>query len=135
MSGEKDLRILLKNIKPILNAGEFVFCCAQNLKNLDLAELFGFFREEEALTVIVSKPYADRMGLNYTIAFSWITLKVHSSLEVVGFTAAFSKALADQGIGCNVVAGYYHDHLFVNKTHTSQAIQILESLYISPTAT
>ena len=128
MNGEKKLPILLKNMNPILNAGDFVFCQVQNLEGIDLSELVSFFREYDGISIIVSKSYADLRKLNYSFVSSWITLKVHSSLDAVGFTAAFSKALADHGIGCNVVAAYYHDHLFISKTYSTKAIQILESL-------
>ena len=58
---------------------------------------------------------------------SWITLSVHSSLEAVGLTAAFSKALSDKGISCNVVAAFYHDHIFFSKKDTEKAMQILKA--------
>ena len=43
----------------------------------------------------------------------WITLRVHSALDAVGMTAAFSVALAVAGLSVNVVAGLHHDQVFV----------------------
>jgi hypothetical protein len=57
-----------------------------------------------------------------------ITLKVHSSLEAVGLTAAFSRALTEAGISANVVAAYYHDHIFVPATDAERAIEALRQL-------
>jgi hypothetical protein len=42
-------------------------------------------------------------------------------------TAAFSKALSDKGISCNVVAAFYHDHIFVGKNDTEKAMQVLKA--------
>ena len=53
---------------------------------------------------------------------------VHSSLEAVGLTAAFALALAQQNISCNVIAGYYHDHIFVSDDDVQQALVILNNL-------
>ena len=128
MSGEKNLAVLLRDLNPVLHQGEFVFSLVEHVENLDLNELVCWFREEEGITIIVSRNYADRIGLNYSFVASWITLKIHSSLEAVGLTAAFSKALADEGIGCNVVAAFYHDHIFVNWADSAKAIQVLKRL-------
>lgn len=64
---------------------------------------------------MVSRAEAERHGLGDAVVSVCrrITLDVHSSLEAVGLTAAMSATLADRGISCNVIAGVYHDHLFV----------------------
>ena len=46
----------------------------------------------------------------------------------VGITAAVSTALARVGISCNVLAGYYHDHLLVPAGSVDEAIDVLGGL-------
>ncbi len=125
MSGEKDLQQLLKSMKPELNSGDYVFCKVENLKDIDLDKIEMFFKEKEAITLILKKEIAASLHLDYSVIMSWITLTVHSSLEAIGLTAAFSKALSENEISCNVVAAYYHDHIFVNKKDAEKAIEIL----------
>jgi len=128
MSGELNLTTLLKNMKPVLNTGEYVFCTVSNIEKIDLNKVLGSFKEKEGITLILTKEYADLMGLSYNSIMSWISLEVHSSLEAVGLTAAFSKVLADANISCNVVAGYYHDHIFVLNQDAQRAIDLLKSI-------
>lgn len=71
---------------------------------------------------------ADDLGLTYTYVAAWITLTVHSSLEATGLTAAFATALADAGISCNVVAAYFHDHIFVAEADGERTIEVLRGL-------
>ncbi|MBC5842435.1 ACT domain-containing protein [Flavobacterium sp. F-380] len=125
MSGEKNLEILLKKMKPKLNAGEFVFCEVKNLEEISLKNILMSFREEESITIIIEKKIADDLDLRYSFVASWITLTIHSALEAVGLTAAFSKALSDKNISCNVVAAFYHDHIFVDTKDAAQAMEIL----------
>ncbi|WP_406844220.1 ACT domain-containing protein [Flavobacterium soyae] len=127
MSGEKDLQTLLKSMKPEHNSGDYVFCKIEKLDPINLDDIVMFFKENEAVTIILKKETADSLKLDYAIVMSWITLSVHSSLEAVGLTAAFSKALSDSNISCNVVAAFYHDHIFVNKKDVKKAIAILNS--------
>lgn len=125
MSGEKNLAILLKNMKPVLNTGDFVFCTVSDIYTIDLSQIIGSFKEKEGLTLVLPKAYADELNLEYFSIMSWITLQVHSSLEAVGLTATFSKVLAENNISCNVVAGYYHDHIFVMKEDGKKAMEVL----------
>ena len=125
MCGEKKLEILLKTMKPKINLGEFVFCEVKNLEKINLNEIVMTFREEESITIIAQKEIADKLNLKYSFIASWITLTIHSSLDAVGLTAAFSKALSENGISCNVVAAFYHDHIFVDKKDTEKTMEIL----------
>ena len=127
MSGEKDLQVLLKSMKPEHVSGDYVFCKVENVKDINLDKIEMFFKEKEAVTVILKKEIADVLQLEYSTIMSWITLTVHSSLEAVGLTAAFSRALSEHQISCNVVAAFYHDHIFVNKNDTQKAMEILNS--------
>ena len=128
MPGEKDLKRLLKTMKPKHNSGDYVFCVVENPSILKMDDIILFFKEQEGNTVVIKKELADKLKLAYSFVASWISLTVHSSLEAIGLTAAFSKALADEGISCNVVAAFYHDHIFVNKNDTERAMEILNKL-------
>jgi hypothetical protein len=128
MNGEKDLHTLIKTFKPVLNSGEYVFCNIDEINSLNFSDFLFVFKEQEGITVVVRKEIADGLKLEYSYISSWITLDVYSSLHAVGFTAAFSTALANEGISCNVVAAFYHDHIFVDIKNASQAMEILNRL-------
>ena len=128
MKGEKNLTALLKNLKPQLHKGEYVFVTLENPNSINRDETIGEFKEAEGTTVIITKQKADSLQLEYNYIAAWITLQVHSALEAVGLTAAFSTALAENNISCNVVAGYYHDHIFVDVKDAEKAIEILGEL-------
>ncbi|AUC75686.1 ACT domain-containing protein [Olleya sp. Bg11-27] len=127
MTGEKKLDVLLKSMKPKHNIGEFVFCKTDHLEHINLNQIIMSFKEDESMTIIAKKSVADTLNLDYSFVASWITLTVHSSLEAVGLTAAFSNALSQNGISCNVVAAYYHDHIFVDKKDTDKAMAVLNA--------
>ncbi|MBC2735366.1 MAG: ACT domain-containing protein [Desulfobacteraceae bacterium] len=127
MTGEKDLEKLLSSMSPTLLDGEYVFCTFPNAHYGDHFELapIASFIEPEGLSLVVPKSKADEQGLSYACVFKGITLSVHSSLEAVGLTAAVSRKLTEHGISANVIAGYYHDHIFVPKEHVEKAIETL----------
>lgn len=86
------------------------------------------FREDEGLTLIVTVEQADEQGWPVDQPMRRITLRVHSALDGVGLTAAFSGELAAASISCNVVAGYHHDHLFVPVADAERALEALTGL-------
>lgn len=128
MTGETNLEKLLQGMQPELNEGEYVFCTVASLQHASALNPVCIFQEKEAVTIIVSKQQADEASLPYTVLCAWITLTVHSSLEAVGLTAAVAKALTEANISCNVVAAYYHDHIFVPVKDATRALAVLTQL-------
>jgi len=127
-SPDKHLITLLKKLDPALNSGKYVFYCMQHSDKIPPDILIMSFSEIEGKTVIISESKANEYQIPYRNTFSWITLSVQSALDTVGLTAAFSSALTNQGIPCNIVSGFYHDHLFVPYEQTEKAMHVLKSL-------
>lgn len=129
MFGETDLSKLLASISPKLLPGEYVFCTVQGSYG-DFAELspMASFNESEGLTLVISKESAVSSGLSFDSVFKAITLTVYSSLDTVGLTAAISNKLVEKGISANVIAAYYHDHIFVQSEKAQAAIKALNEL-------
>lgn len=128
MTGETSLAKLLASLSPRLNQGEYVFCTLAEPTVAHAAIALGSFRQEEGTTLILPRGEAERLGLGFDYVAAWITLEVHSSLAAVGLTAAFATALAGEGISCNVIAGYHHDHLFVAQADAERALAALRRL-------
>lgn len=128
MEGKSDLKELIRNMQPRLNPGIYVFATVKDLSEVDRNDTLCEFKEVEGTTVVLRQDKADFYGLSYSYLAAWITLEIHSSLEAVGLTAAFSKALAQHKISCNVIAGFYHDHIFVEQKDAEQALQVLRNL-------
>lgn len=84
--------------------------------------------EAEGTTVIATMSRAANEGWPHDFVASWLTLNVHSALEAVGLTAAFSRQLGRAGIPCNVIAGFYHDHILVPVDKTDAAVEVIEAL-------
>jgi len=125
-SGETDLDHLIKNMQPILEDEDLVFC---SLSPALAEEYFvlcqGYYVEREGITVIIGKHLADLNDLAYDLLFKRITLNVHSSLAAVGFLARITEVLAAQGFSVNVVSAYYHDHLYIQSDQAQAALETL----------
>ncbi|CAM3457831.1 ACT domain-containing protein [Zobellia roscoffensis] len=128
MAGEKNLAEMVKGMTPKLNEGEYVFVTLTDASQISRADTLCEFKEQEGITVIITKQKADTLRLSYEYVASWITLSIHSSLEGVGLTALFSSELAKHNISCNVVAAYYHDHIFVDYKDAEKAVHVLKML-------
>lgn len=127
MSGEVDLEKLLAFLQPKLLEDEFVFCSSKTMSMHDALELepVATYREEEGFSLVLTKRVAMQAGFDVSSVFKCITLTVHSSLDSVGLTAAVANRLSNHSISANVVAAYYHDHIFVPSPKAAQALQLL----------
>jgi uncharacterized protein len=123
-----DLATLLRSMEPELHEGVFVYASAPHEADWNALSAFATFREAEGITLITSESEAIKAKLTVIFRAAWITLKVHSDLQAVGLTAAFSRALGEVGISCNVVAAGYHDHIFVPVESAQAALAALRAL-------
>jgi uncharacterized protein len=123
---DRDLAGLLRHLEPHRRPGEFVFCTVGEVPAN--VELLAAIREDEGLTVVVDRDIADGAGWDYDFVAAMITLGVRSHLDDVGLTAAVSSLLAGAGISCNVMAGYFHDHLFVPVERAEEVLELLGRL-------
>ena len=128
MQSIANLKELLTHMQPELNSGCYAFVALPAGFVLDPTHIVASVREPEGHSVILPKQIALDLGLPVAFTAAWITLTVHSDLAAVGLTAAFSQALGQAGISCNVVAGVHHDHLFVPVELAQQAMDALHAL-------
>ncbi|WP_076419879.1 ACT domain-containing protein [Colwellia sp. UCD-KL20] len=130
MSGEKNLTKLIASMTPVLLSDEYIFGMLEKVdyQQLSVLEPIGTFQEKEGLTVMLTKEKADQHNIGYEGVFKCITLNVHSSLDAVGLTAAVSTKLTQANISANVVAAYYHDHIFVAAKDAENALAALQEL-------
>jgi len=130
MNGILNINTILKNIDPVLSKEEYVFCTFENATYGEFAELspIAAYAETEGLTLVISKAAAIANDIHFETTFKAITLRVHSSLNAVGLTAAVSGLLAEHGISANILAAFYHDHVFVQSAKAEQALKLLKEL-------
>jgi uncharacterized protein len=124
----KALDALLASMQPQLEPGVFVYCVYPLDKNWQGPLPLASFREKEGLTLVLTEQQAAEHQLQVLFKARWISLTVHSELDAVGLTAAFSSALAQAGLSCNVFAAAYHDHILVPVHQAETALLVLQQL-------
>jgi hypothetical protein len=129
MTGERDLDALLRDMKPEMRPGIFVFCtiATGEVVPAALSPLL-IFREQEGTTLVLLREEAEAAGLRYAFPSRLITLTVHSALDAVGFLAAITAHLAEAGISVNAVSAFHHDHLFVPAHRADDAMAVLREM-------
>ena len=115
------------SLEPKVLIDDYVFCnfplsyYGDHIKLKPIAS----FNEKEGLTLVIQKETAKLNNLYYEGVFKCISLNLTSSLTDVGLTARISKILADNKISANIYAGFYHDHIFVQKEMSQKALKLL----------
>jgi uncharacterized protein len=126
--GEQNLAVLLQSLQPQLQPEPYVFCCVAQADADLVAKAFATVHEAEGLTLVLPATVAEYYRLPALPQWARITLMVHSSLEAVGMIAAISTRLSEHGISTNPIAGYYHDHVFVQWSRRFEALELIEQL-------
>lgn len=123
--GETDLAVLLATMEPVLLPEPYGYAVWTG--GALPVHPFAAIREAEGMTVVAPLAEMRTAGM---VSEPWarISLTVHSDLAAVGLTAAFAGALGRVGISCNVIAGYHHDHLFVQWDRRADAMAALWEL-------
>lgn len=93
---------LLRSMEPIRNPGVYVFASLPHGSDVSALQPVATVREREGITVVVD--------------------------EAVGLTAAFASALGQANISCDVVAGAFHDHIFVPVESADDTMTTLRTL-------
>ena len=122
MAGETDLGEMLATLEVVRRPGVFTYITSETV---GVGQAAAMIREDEGTTLVVSTEVATEHGYAIEFEAAWLTLVVHSSLEAVGLTAAFSAAFGARGIACNVLAGHVHDHILVPLDLADEAVAAL----------
>ncbi len=127
MLGITDLDMLLASMSPKLMDGEYVFCTIKGkLSEYVQYNPLATYQESEGLTLVLTLEEARRGDFEFNGVYRLITLMVHSSLDAVGLTAAVASKLKSYDISANVIAAYYHDHIFIQKEKAELALEALK---------
>ncbi|XP_023330104.1 uncharacterized protein LOC111702595 [Eurytemora carolleeae] len=130
-AGEMNLEKLLREMNPELCSQVYGFISstkAEALSDQIQQNCIMKFEENEGTTYIIPLEDLKIYKIQYEFACQKITLKIHSNLEAVGFLAQILEKLAEKNIPCNVVSGFYHDHLFVPEGRGHEALEMLTSI-------
>ncbi|MAS12569.1 MAG: hypothetical protein CMH69_04635 [Nitratireductor sp.] len=126
----RDRHSMLSGLTPVLSEGIYVFCSVprQDTSETLLKDALCVFKEEEGTTLVVSLQSARAHGFDTDMPMRRIVLGVYSALDGVGLTASVATALAEEGIPCNVIAAFHHDHVFVPEQLAEKALSVLHDV-------
>ncbi len=128
MSGQTNLSDVLNFLQISCDNVEYGFANVKEANYSELPEVIATFREAEGLTLVATKDYLVKNNISFDGTFAKLTIEVHTSLSLVGLTATLTTQLSKNNISANIVAAYYHDHIFVQYDLRQKAIDSLLSL-------
>lgn len=128
MTGQTNLQKVLASMQLGCDDTEYGFATLSDGTDILVNDVLGTFYEAEGLTVIANIDYLKSKQYEFEGPFAKLTVEVHTSLELVGLTAVLATKLAEAEISANVVAAYFHDHVFVQYDLRSKAMDALNAL-------
>jgi hypothetical protein len=126
----RDTAAMIAGMAPVLDVKTYAFVITRDPVRAEAASAraLAIFREDEGLSLILPLAAAQDMAFPDPMPMARITLTVHSALDGLGLTAAVATALASEGIPCNMVAAFHHDHVFVPADMADRALAALRAL-------
>ena len=124
-----DLAELLGSMEPVLAGEVYGFACLEPGRGVPAGVVpFATVAEAEGLTLVAPEAQLAAAGVAFQGGWARISLTVVSDLAAVGLTAAVAAVLTQRGISANVIAGYHHDHFFVQAARAEEALAALRGL-------
>jgi uncharacterized protein len=128
MADQTNLSEVLKALKVSCDDNAYGFVSVKNTQFKFEEGIIGIFQEKEGVTIIATNEYLAKNDLKPEALFAKMTVEVETSLQLVGLTAILATKLAENNISANVIAGYFHDYIFVQYEARQKAIDVLNSL-------
>ena len=118
-----DTSEMIRHMAPVLVDGTFQFRSFTTMAEATpyLGDAKAVFHEAEGVSLLMPCEPDSANVMRH------IMLLGPCSLDAVGLTAAASAALAAEGIPCNMIAAYHHDHIFVPAEDAKRAVEILRA--------
>lgn len=123
--GDRGRAILLRDMESVLY--EAPYGCAVWMGGVLPFRPFATVVEDEGLTVVTELEVVRVAGLSSEL-WTRSGLTIPSDLASVGLTAAIDTALAAKRISADVIAGFRHDHIFVQRDRCHDAMTALREL-------
>ncbi len=128
MTGQTNFQAVLNSMQVVCDDLEYGFATVPTGTEVDPKAVLGVFQEMEGLTLLATCGYLESKDITFEGPFAKLSIDVHTSLELVGLTAVLATKLAESNVSANVVAAYYHDHVFVQYDLRQKAAEVLNAL-------
>jgi hypothetical protein len=132
MPGQTKLPQVLSSLRVSCDGVKYGFASVGVTAIAHSERILGTFQESEGLTLIAREEYFKDQGMAHEGPFAKLTIEVHTSLELVGLTSILATQLANHEIPANVIAAFYHDHIFVPYAVRAKALGVIEQLGQDP---
>ncbi|MFH0711102.1 MAG: ACT domain-containing protein [Candidatus Aenigmatarchaeota archaeon] len=137
----KDLLDIFSKTKLNVQNGEYLIIKLPLKYGAMLRDLMKFVREpffnytveQDEITLIIHERDWQNIGRDFVEikiehGYNVITMDVTVDLNVVGYMAVISRALADVGVPISVISSHRTDHLLVKKYDLQKAVFVLQDL-------
>lgn len=128
MTADTNLSEVLKALSISCDDVTYGFVSVENTQFKFEEGMLGTFHEKEGVTIVATNEYLAKNGLQPEALFAKLTVEIETSLQMVGLTAVLVTKLAESNISANVIAGYFHDYIFVQYDVRQKALEVLNAL-------